>query len=94
MTTPKEVEMPVYEYKCPACKFEFEKLEPINGNPEKPCPECGKAARRIISKSAFILKGPGFYVNDYKKKDSGSSANKQAKKISAPTKPVQKAAAG
>ena len=31
--------MPLYEYRCPACSFETEKLEPYKSVPPE-CPRC------------------------------------------------------
>jgi putative FmdB family regulatory protein len=60
--------MPTYEYKCPA-GHTFEKFYPtMNDHRRVKCPVCGKPAQRQISSGAgFVLKGSGFYVNDYKR---------------------------
>jgi predicted nucleic acid-binding Zn ribbon protein len=33
----------------------------------KICPECGGPVRKVMYPPAIAFKGPGFYVNDYKK---------------------------
>lgn len=59
--------MPTYEYRCPACKHEFEKLQKMSDEPGAPCPECGAAAERLLSGGAGLLfKGSGFYITDYR----------------------------
>lgn len=66
--------MPTYEYKCENCGKEFEEFQSITAEAKANCPECGSEAKRIISlNSGIIFKGKGFYVNDYKAKNSGSS---------------------
>jgi len=58
--------MPVYEYKCPNCQHIFEEWLKISETTESaPCPKCGSQARHIISNTAFVLKGGGWYVTDY-----------------------------
>lgn len=65
--------MPIYEYKCDNCNETFEVLQKFSDSPLTECILCGKGpVKKLISASSFILKGSGFYVNDYKKKDSAS----------------------
>jgi predicted nucleic acid-binding Zn ribbon protein len=46
------------------------------------CPQCLGQARKIISATNFILKGSGFYVNDYpsESRKKGKKAEKDAGK--------------
>lgn len=65
--------MPIYEYRCDACGHAFEALQKISDDALKDCPECGKPAlRKLISASAFRLKGGGWYETDFK---TGSKRN-------------------
>ncbi|MDR1857200.1 MAG: zinc ribbon domain-containing protein [Desulfovibrio sp.] len=58
--------MPIYEYKCPKCRHVFEEwTKSINDMVEEPCPRCGALAHRLISQTSFVLKGGGWYVDDY-----------------------------
>ena len=58
--------MPIYEYACPNCQNVFEKwLKIVETTENAPCPKCGNQAQRIISDTAFVLKGGGWYVTDY-----------------------------
>ena len=58
--------MPVYEYTCPNCQNIFEEWLKFSETTESaPCPKCGSTARHIISNTAFVLKGNGWYVTDY-----------------------------
>ncbi len=85
--------MPIYEYECSACGDEHEVIQRMGANALRKCPSCGALRlRRKISRSAFHLKGEGWYVTDYasngksKEKDSPSpvshseSENKSAEK--------------
>ena len=58
--------MPIYEYQCKACDHEFEREQRISEKPAKKCPECGKMqAKRLISRTSFVLKGGGWYDDLY-----------------------------
>ncbi len=57
--------MPLYEYRCPACGRVFEELRRTRDEGDAPCPDCGRASPRIVSLSAFALKGSGFYATDH-----------------------------
>jgi len=83
--------MPIYEYQCEACGHILETLQKISEAPLTKCPECGKdSLKKLISASAFRLKGGGWYETDFKsgkkknvaKPDSRSKSgdNKAAKK--------------
>jgi putative FmdB family regulatory protein len=70
--------MPVYEYLCKACDHEFEREQRISDKPLKKCPACGSMkAKRLISRTSFILKGGGWYSDLYSspRKDSANGAN-------------------
>jgi len=58
--------MPIYEYECSQCGRTFEVLQKIHDAPLQICVLCsGGPIKKRISASAFVLKGTGFYVNDY-----------------------------
>ena len=70
--------MPIYEYICNGCGHEFEEWQKINDSPVKKCPKCSKRrVERLVSLSAFHLKGSGWYVTDYGGKKSGSSTQEE-----------------
>jgi putative FmdB family regulatory protein len=50
-----------YEYKCQTCDERFEQDFPM-GEAERtqPCPSCGEEAKKLISRSSFVLKGGGW----------------------------------
>ena len=61
--------MPTYEYRCSACKKDFEVVQRITDDPVRECPECGDSVERLIAATNFILKGGGWYKSDYAQKD-------------------------
>jgi putative FmdB family regulatory protein len=73
--------MPTYDYRCSACRHEFEAFQSITARRLRKCPECGqRALERLIGAGAGVLfKGSGFYQTDYANKSSsrrGGSDNK------------------
>ncbi len=59
--------MPIYEYLCQSCNHQFEKLQKISDEPLVDCPECAKSSlKKMVSASAFRLKGGGWYETDFK----------------------------
>jgi len=60
--------MPTYDYRCNACKAEFEHFQSIKEKPLKKCPHCGKNTleRLIGTGGAILFKGSGFYQTDYR----------------------------
>jgi putative FmdB family regulatory protein len=75
--------MPIYEYNCPKCGH-FEAIQGFSDKPLKCKPDCQekgcpKKAERVMSASAFHLKGSGWYKTDYSSGSSGgSTASKKA----------------
>ena len=60
--------MPIYEYQCNRCNEVFEIFHRIDDDCKIACPKCLGPAQKIISAPNFVLKGSGFYVNDYPSK--------------------------
>jgi putative FmdB family regulatory protein len=67
--------MPLYEYQCEACGHRFEVIQKFSDAPVETCQRCGGAVRKLLSSPAIQFKGSGWYITDYAKKDSGSSAS-------------------
>lgn len=58
--------MPTYEYNCEKCGH-LEVWQSIKDNALAACPTCGSKVQRLLSANVgFVLKGSGFYQNDYK----------------------------
>jgi putative FmdB family regulatory protein len=70
--------MPVYEYQCKACQKEFEYQQRMSDPEKTTCEACGaEKLERLISRTAFSLKGGGWY------KDLYSSAKPESKSADA-----------
>jgi putative FmdB family regulatory protein len=59
--------MPIYEYRCEKCGKVFEVLQRFSDAPLKTHEACGGELEKLISHSAFQLKGSGWYQTDYAK---------------------------
>jgi putative FmdB family regulatory protein len=59
--------MPLYEYLCDNCGNQFELRQKFSDKPAEVCPECGGHINKLISQSAFALKGSGWYAEGYSK---------------------------
>jgi putative FmdB family regulatory protein len=78
--------MPIYEYRCEKCGKVFEVLQRFSDPPVKVHEACGGEVEKLISHSAFQLKGSGWYQTDYAKgtattppaKSEASSESKSA----------------
>jgi putative FmdB family regulatory protein len=98
--------MPIYEYRCDTCG-QFEVMQKITERPLKRCPTCQAKVTKLISNTSFQLKGSGWYLTDYARRDGAggngkgkapdtkaeSSPTAGEKKESKPNKPPEPAAA-
>ena len=58
--------MPIYEYLCSSCGYQFEEVQKFSEPSLEECPDCGKnSAQRQVSMSSFHLKGGGWYKDGY-----------------------------
>ncbi len=80
--------MPIYEYKCSSCHYEFEKLQSMKDETLIKCPNCHKnTLKKLVSGGAgLIFKGSGFYITDYKSNSQSKSKEKSESKGSAESK--------
>lgn len=83
--------MPIYEYQCSQCGKIEEALQKVSDPPLTSCDHCSGKLNKLISHSAFHLKGSGWYVTDYADKGKvtpGSTANadKDSKTTTSPSK--------
>jgi putative FmdB family regulatory protein len=70
--------MPIHEYRCRKCEGVVERIEGMRDRPMRKCPSCGGKVDQMISSSAFVLKGTGWYATDYgtKSHDNGNGKGK------------------
>ncbi len=52
--------MPIYEYECECGEISEVRLDGFNPRDTIRCARCGKRAKRIVSKTDFLLKGSGW----------------------------------
>ena len=64
--------MPIYEYECDSCHEMTEAIQKFSDAPLDVCPKCGGKLHKLMSLNAFHLKGNGWYVTDYKGKNSST----------------------
>jgi putative FmdB family regulatory protein len=70
--------LPIYEYQCEKCGHEFEREQRITEDPVKTCPKCrAKKVRRLISRTAFVLKGGGWYSDLYASAKPGADGGEK-----------------
>lgn len=85
--------MPAYDYECEACQQIFEVRQRITEPPLERCIHCGGRVHRVLAPTSFILKGRGFYVNDYpsesrkKAMEAEKTSSSDSSKSSSDTKP-------
>jgi putative FmdB family regulatory protein len=75
--------MPIYEYLCKSCGYEFEEVQKFSDPSLEECPNCGKnKAERQVSMSSFHLKGGGWYKDGYSNNNSDSEKSGKDKSSS------------
>lgn len=71
--------MPIYEYECEQCGQVEEILQKFSDKPLAACKTCSGKLHRLISQSAFHLKGSGWYVTDYAGKNKNGTVDSTPK---------------
>jgi len=87
--------MPIYEYDCPKCG-RFDALQKMSAAPLEVHEVCGSKVTKLMSASAFALKGSGFYITDYGGRNSAAitgKADRAEKKPDCASCPASKTAA-
>ena len=74
--------MPIYEYQCEKCGV-VELTQKITEKALTRCPTCKAKVKRLISNTSFQLKGSGWYITDYARKDKGGAKDGKAEKAPA-----------
>jgi putative FmdB family regulatory protein len=70
--------MPIYAYKCTDCGHQEEVLQKMTDAPLTDCANCGRPSMaKQVTAAGFQLKGSGWYVTDFRNKDSGGKPTKQ-----------------
>ena len=86
--------MPIYEYACPDCGHQFERLQKISEPPVTICPSCNaEKVRKLVSQTSFQLKGGGWYNDHYGLKPSSPKSEESGSGAAASPAPAAPAAA-
>jgi putative FmdB family regulatory protein len=71
--------MPIYEYQCEKCGEVFEVFQKVS-DPAPKSHACGsRKIKRLMSQTSFVLKGSGWYITDYGRKDQGGKEKSRSK---------------
>ena len=82
--------MPIYEYECSACGHHEEVIQNFSDKPLTKCPGCSGKMNKLISQSAFHLKGSGWYVTDYTDSKKPPASSDREKSGSSDSKKTEK----
>jgi putative FmdB family regulatory protein len=66
--------MPIYEYRCTTCGGVFERIQKFSDPPLSACVTCDGKVEKLISRTAFQLKGGGWYASGYSSETGAASA--------------------
>src|SRR5712691_12946849 len=83
--------MPIYDYHCDHCGHSFSQVQSYKDQPVEKCPNCGKKPRRLISPSAVVFKGSGWYKTDSRPAEKSETKSETKSESKAQTKPDTKA---
>jgi len=62
--------MPIREYRCKKCGYEFEEIQMFSDPDLSRCVKCGGRVEKVFSRNVSAhFKGPGFYEVDNRKRD-------------------------
>ena len=86
--------MPIYEYRCKKCQKTSEFIQTFSDPPMTDCSECETkgALEKLMSLGAFHLRGSGWYLTDYARKDKGTSESKEKSKATPKEAPAEASA--
>jgi putative FmdB family regulatory protein len=72
--------LPLYEYRCTSCGYNFEKIQKFSEEPLTVCPKCEGVLIRPVTAPALRFEGAGWYVNDYAGKGGAKAGEAAAAK--------------
>ncbi|HTM08633.1 MAG TPA: FmdB family zinc ribbon protein [Verrucomicrobiae bacterium] len=82
--------MPIYEYHCDKCGT-FEATQRITDKALNRCPTCKGKVKKLISNTSFQLKGTGWYITDYARKDKSTGKSENGSASKSDSKPASEA---
>ena len=79
--------MPIYEFQCQSCGYEFEHIQSFSDTNTPVCPQCkSESVQRRVSRPSIHFKGSGWYITD-SKSDSKKEGKKEGDGKKADEKP-------
>jgi putative FmdB family regulatory protein len=78
--------MPIYDYHCDHCGHSFSQVQSYKDQPVEKCPNCSKKPRRLISPSAVVFKGSGWYKTDSRAPEKSETKSDSKSETKADTK--------
>jgi putative FmdB family regulatory protein len=82
--------MPIYDYHCDHCGHSFSQVQSYKDQPLEKCPNCGKKPRRLISPSAVVFKGSGWYKTDSRAPEKSETKSETKSESKPEAKPETK----
>ena len=83
--------MPVYEYECGSCGGRFEVMRKFSDPAIAACKLCKATnVRKLLSPTAFVLKGSGWYATDYASKERKKDCENNCSQSTKDAKPAEK----
>lgn len=77
--------MPMYEYRCQACGYQYEVIQKFSDPELTDCPSCGEAQlKKLMSMSSFALRGGGWYADGYGGPSAEAEPKAESKDASGP----------
>ena len=74
--------MPIYEFVCGECGYEFEKILSFSATATPTCVNCGaQNVERQMGRPAIHFKGSGWYITDSKKSNAKTGNNNPASSV-------------
>lgn len=68
--------MPIYRYRCESCEETTEVWARMSDPPPEACPACGGGPmRKAVARTAFHLKGGGWYAQGYGSGGGGAKSD-------------------
>lgn len=78
--------MPLYDYRCSACKKVTEVRHGFDESFKGACPHCSGKLDRVFNPAPIVFKGSGFYVTDSRGKSEPAKSSSTDSKEAAPAK--------
>lgn len=78
--------MPIYDYHCDHCGHSFSQVQSYKDQAVEKCPNCGKKPRRLISPSAVVFKGSGWYKTDSRAPEKSETKSESSSETKSETK--------